>query len=180
MAGVLLADELLECVGRLGRRGHVLPHDVGALVAVDAGGGGVDDAGDAVLAGGLQHVQGAVDVDVVGADGVLDGAGDAGPGGGVEDAAGALGDGGYEGGVGDGALDEGRGGVEVGALAGRVVVEDDYLMAELDEAVDEVGAYEAAAACDDVLHGLRAEPRSRAGSLRLLAIALLRVLVPML
>ena len=29
-------------------------------------------------------------------------------------------------------------------------------MAELDEAVDEVGAYEAAAAGDDVLHGLRA------------------------
>ena len=39
-------------------------------------------------------------------------------------------------GVGDGALDEGRGGVEVGALAGREVVEDDYLMAEVDEAVD--------------------------------------------
>ena len=49
--------------------------------------------------------------------------------------------------------DEGGGGVEVGPLAGRVVVEDDYLMAEVDEAVDEVGAYEAAAACDDVLHG---------------------------
>ena len=71
-------------------------------------------------------------------------------------------------------------GVEVGALAGREVVEDDYLMAELDEAVDEVGAYEAAAACDDVFHGRGQEPKGRAGSLGLLAVALLCVLVPML
>lgn len=106
------------------------------------------------MAGGLEDIEGAGDVDLVGAHGVFDGAGDARPGGGVEDAVGAAGS--FVDGVrvGDGGLDEGGGGVGTVALAGGEVVEGDDVVAELNEPVYEAGADEAAAAGDKVSHGV--------------------------
>ncbi len=146
VAGAIgLAGELGRGVEVARRRDRRLLVDrlLGA-VAVDPGGRAVDDAAGLGPAGGLEHVEGAARVDLLGENGIGVDVGDVGDGGEVDDRVavahrqvevGRVGDAAGEG------LDLERRVVGRGAE-----VEDPRRDAALDQAVDDMGADEAAAA----------------------------------
>jgi hypothetical protein len=123
------------------------------LRAVDRRGRGEDHAPHAFVAGGEQHVEGALDVDGARGERILDGAGNRAERAQVEDDLGAA----------DRVVDalvaaqlafddldlEAR---EVGAVAGREVVEHADVVAPLEQVANEVRADEAAAAGNDDFH----------------------------
>ena len=163
-----LAGELGRRVEVAGRRDRRFLVDVLLdAVAVDPGGRAVDDAADLGAAGGLEHVEGAARVDLLGEDRVGEDVGDVGDRGEVDDGVavahrqvevGRVGDAAGEG------LDLQRRVVGRGAE-----IEDPRRDAAIEQPVDDVGADEAAAAGDQDPHAAsplrRAPPRgSRAGS----------------
>ena len=90
MLGVVFADQFLQGVGRFGPRSHTLDFRQHFGIAVGGTGGGVDHASRLAFPGGAQHVEGAVDVDIVRRHGVVDGARYRGDRGFVEDYGGAA------------------------------------------------------------------------------------------
>ncbi|MEZ6318224.1 MAG: hypothetical protein R3B49_05630 [Phycisphaerales bacterium] len=130
----------------------VLGEDEGAGFAVDLGAGGDEDARASVRLGEPEDVAGEPDVAFDGPDGVGEDEVDADGGGEVVDLVeGRVVREGGEGG-GEVLLDEPDGveaGGEIVAAPGGEVVDDDDVVAALDEAFDEVGADEPGAARDE-------------------------------
>ena len=143
----------MDWIGGDGLGGHGLNAGEAGLVAVGGGGGGVDDAADPGDASGFEEVEGSVEVGLVAGAGLLDGAGDGGEGGEVEDGVDAFA--GFREGfrvaeVGGVDLDFAGDGREVCAGAGVEVVEAaDFVLAAVDEGLGEVGADEAGDAGDE-------------------------------
>ena len=82
--GVELVDDFGDGVGRERFADAVFLLGQAGVIAVGGAAGGVNEARDALVAGGDQHVEKAVDVGGVGGDGVFQGAGDGTQGGLVE------------------------------------------------------------------------------------------------
>ena len=155
--GVLLRPLLVAALGK-GVRGeevsfHAFALGEMCLVAIDGAGGGIDEFLHAVLTGGLEHVEGAGDVVGAVKEGHLDAAGNAAPGGLVEDVIDAFSgsDAGVE--VFDVTLDEliswvVQKQVHIGLLACGEVVEATDAIPEVKDGLTEVGTDEAGAAGD--------------------------------
>src|SRR5208337_4379787 len=133
-------------VFRLGKRGGL---------AVGRRGGGEDDALDFIVAGGQQDIQGAVDVDAVGIERILDRARNRGASGQVNHEFG-LQHGLLHGlQIGDGALHEGDFVANFGEIllfAGRKIVKHDDAVTSPDELLHRVGADKSGAPRDQVAH----------------------------
>lgn len=126
-AHVILTGELRHGIGATGIGEIGLGVDGAFRHAIDGGGRGEDDLPDAGVAGSLEHVEGASDVDRLGEVWLLHGFRDADEGGEVVDVVGVLDEHADEGGVLDGALDEFTVDVaEVLAAAGAKGVENGH------------------------------------------------------
>src|ERR1700722_13213720 len=153
--GVEFADVFGYAVGRNGHRLHVFGFWQGRSVAIGRGRGGEDNALHFVVAGGDQDIQGAINVDAIGVNGILDRARDGSAGGEVNDVVGL--DHGllHDLDIGDRALHEGDFAAHFGEvvfLARRKIIEDDYAMAAAHEFVHCIRADKSGAAPNQVAH----------------------------
>jgi len=171
MVGVAerFAGEFARGIGRDGGKdGVALAEGDLGIHAVDGGGGGERHFFHAVLAGGLEEVDGAFDVDALIERGMVEAGADAGAGGEMDDLVEFYGSEEFADGAGgaDVALDEFEGfgerleAADIGALELRIVkvielVECPDGMAVVQEAFANVRADEARAAGDEKVHGTK-------------------------
>lgn len=156
--GVLLRPLLVATLGKGVGREEVAFHAFAlgevCLVAIDGAGGGIDKLLHAILTSGLEHIEGAGDVVGTVEEGHLDAAGNAAPGGLVEDVIDTLAN--FHTGVEilDVTLDEliswvVQKQVHIGLLAGGEVVEATDAITHFQDGLTEVGTNEAGAAGDE-------------------------------
>ena len=170
--GVKLTHVFGYAVGRNGFGLHGFDFGQGGRFAVSGRGGGEHHAFHFGVARGDQHVEGALDIDLVGFQGIFHRAGNGSARGEMQHVIGFLHGAAYGFEVVDAALDEGNFVADLGEiffLAGGEIVEDHHAFAAADEFFDGVGADKARATGNDVSHSSSPPCLGRFASRRQLA-----------